>query len=100
VVEDLDVFFADWGEDATLDSAPVRVLFGSHSDIALGMYTDQPRAMIASASIPARGASDHILVFDVASTPTRAWKRWYVRETKPDGTGMATMVLAKHPDQS
>lgn len=101
--DDLDVYLDDEGEQAVLDGVAVRVLYGAPGSTALlgqgvGMSFDKPRALLAAASIPPRGASDPVLEF-VEVRPSRA-QRFLVRETVLDGTGMASLILATHPDQS
>lgn len=101
MTEDLSVFFVDFGEDATLDGAAVRAIYGAPGATALqgmGMSSDKPRALLAAASIPPRGAADPVLLYGTV-TAVRPVKRWSVTETVLDGTGMATLVLSKHPNQ-
>lgn len=105
--EDLSVFFADWGEAAELDGQAVTVIHGAPGEVlplgGAGMAGDAPRALIPFASIPARTTSpadtDPVLVYATV-TAIRTLKRWIVREVRPDGTGLATLMLAQHPDQS
>jgi hypothetical protein len=103
--EDLAVFFADWGEEATLDGAALVVIYGAPGAALLGgagMSADKPRALAQAADVPARATApdaDPVLVFATV-TAVRPLKRWYVREQLPDGTGLTTLVLSKHPDQS
>ena len=104
MVEDLSVFFADWSEEATIDGVPLLVIYGAPGESLLGgvgMSSDKPRALAQSADVPARGVpdADPVLVFATV-TAVRLIKRWYVREQLPDGTGLTSLVLAKHPNQS
>lgn len=106
MTEDMAVFFGDWGEPATLDGAAVTVIHGAPGEVfpmgGAGMAGEQPRALIAAASVPARTLvpdTDPVLVYATVTT-TRPIKRWTVRELRPDGTGLATLLLAQHPDQS
>lgn len=100
--EDLPAFFADWGEAGTVDGEPVTVIYGAPGEVlplgGAGMSADMPRALIQAATLPARPSApdaDPVLVL-----PDRVPTRWWVRDVKPDGMGLATLILAEHPDQS
>jgi hypothetical protein len=102
-LDDLGVYFDDEGEDAALDGCPVRVLYGAPGSTALsmggvGLSIDKPRVLIQAASIPPRITSpDADPVLELPPCPGRA-QRMRVVETVLDGTGMATLILAAHPD--
>jgi hypothetical protein len=105
-LEDFDVYFEDEGEDAVLDGDPVRGLYGAPGTTALsgtgiGMSVDKPRFLLPTASIPPRSSSpndDPVLEFAVARADRDV--RYLVTEVMPDGTGMSTLVLSRHPDQN
>jgi hypothetical protein len=106
LLEDLDVYFDDEGEDAVLDGVPVRGLYGAPGASAMagtgvGMSIDKPRFLVRSDSIPPRSTAptgEPVLEFAV-SRPDRD-DRYLVTELQPDGTGMTTLTLSRHPDQS
>lgn len=88
-VETLAPFFADFGEDATLDGEPVRVIFDNLADQLLGgtgVAAQVPQVQIASASVP---ASVYGLPLVLRSTT------YTVREHVPDGTGLSLLTLSR-----
>lgn len=104
-IEDLDVFFEDdWAEDAVLDGEYVRVIYGAPGETLLGnpgMATAMPRVLVRQSSLPPESAAveDTVLEFP-CSTPQRPIQRWRVRQVVPDGTGLATLILAAHESQA
>lgn len=89
LVEDFAVYFADFGEAATLAGQPVRVIFDTPTDQLLGgvgMAAAAPQVQIATASVPA-GA--------VGATLTLARGSFTVREHQADGTGLSLLLLQK-----
>ena|GEM_PF-2243628 len=104
IEEEPDTFLADFGEDGLLDGVTVRVIFGSPyaalpSD-GLGMASAEPRALIASASVPAEASTetaDLVLELPEAATLRPGFPTQYrVREVQPDGTGaFSTLILAE-----
>lgn len=88
LVEDLSVFFADFGEAATLDGAAVRVIFDNPVGQQLGgvgMLAAQPQVQIATADVPA-DVEGLTLELDSGATYT-------VREHTSDGTGISLLLL-------
>lgn len=103
-LEDLDVYLDDWGEPAVIDGQAVRVLYGAPSDVAqlggggVGMSIDRPRVILPATSVPPRvGNAKPVLEF-VDVVPGRA-QRHLVTESRPDGTGMVTLLLTAAADQ-
>jgi hypothetical protein len=87
-VEDLSVFFADFGVPATLEDASVRVIFdNAYLQAAvgpIGMASSQPVAVIATASVPAEPVG-LLLVVGANS--------YQVAAHEPDGTGTSRLLL-------
>jgi len=104
IQEDLDTFLADFGEDGLLAGEAVRVIFGAPyaalpSD-GFGAASAEPRALIASASVPAAAitdTADAVLELPEAATLRPGMPTQYrVREVQPDGTGaFSTLILAE-----
>lgn len=102
IEEDASVFLADHGEDGLLDGVAVRVIFGSPHDALpggpAGMATSEPRALIASASVPDAAVTDiEDLVLELTEAATLRPgfpTRYAVTEVQPDGTGLlSTLIL-------
>ena len=85
-VEDLSVFLADFGQDATLAGASVRVIFDAAGTVLGGMSALQPAVQLPTASVPADYADAALVVG--GSTYT-------VAEHQPDGTGWSTLLLQR-----
>ena len=87
-VEDLSLYFADFGKAATLDGAPVSVIFDNGSARAavgpFGMATTQPQVTIATASVPSAPVGKAMVVNGTAYT---------IAEHQPDGTGISMLLL-------
>lgn len=86
-VEDLTVFLADFGQDATLAGASVRVIFEAAGTAQLGLGVLDPAVQLPTASVPS-AYRDAELVIPGAGT-------YLVRDHVPDGTGWSTLVLTK-----
>ena len=85
LVEDLSVFFADMGEDATLAGAAVRVIFDAPGGQFGGISATQPQVTIATASVPASYLDAALVI------PGRG--SFSVTEHVPDGTGVSVLLL-------
>lgn len=85
-VEDLSLFFADFGEDGTLAGQPVRVIFDELPDLQAGLRTGQPQVQLATASVPAS-------IFGASLVLTRG--TYQVQDHIPDGTGVSLLVLTR-----
>lgn len=84
--EDLDAFFTDFGVDATLNSASVRVIFDAAYTDPLGVESVGPVATLPTADA-ATAAHGQTLI--VASTTYK------VRGVEPDGTGITLLRLER-----
>jgi hypothetical protein len=86
--EDLDVFFADFGETVTLNGVAVTAVFDKEYATAgagpLGMATSAPALSLPDASVPASPVGKPAVVRGVA---------YSVSEAHPDGTGLTTLLL-------
>ena len=89
--EDLSIFFADFGVDATLAAAPVRGIFDDdYVDSGLGargMAGSGPAFTLASAQVPASPYGAALVV------PGHG--NYSVVEHRPDGTGLSVLLLEK-----
>lgn len=88
--ESLDWFFADFGEDGTLDGQAVRVIFDAAATVGLGspgIAASDPQVTLPTASVP---AAVHGKLLDL---PTRGTFR--VREHQPDFTGLSVLTLTR-----
>jgi hypothetical protein len=85
-VETMSPFFAEFGEDGTLGSAPVRVIFDEPASDLLGSMARQPQVQIATADVPASA---------FGMTLSLARGTFTVREHLPDGTGMSLLLLTR-----
>ena len=84
-VENLELFFADFGSDGTLAGAPVRVIFSAAGTVAFdGLSAVVPQAAIATESVPAAVFEAELII---------PQGRYKVREHLPDGTGISTLLL-------
>lgn len=88
--ESLGLFFADFGDAATLAGAPVRVIFDEPGGDAVGMGAEYPQVQIASDSVPADYAGAALVI-----STGRGAGSWRVREHRPDGTGMSLLMLTQ-----
>lgn len=88
-VENLVPFFTEFGDDGTLSGAPVRVLYDAPyyeaGMGAAGMLALDPSVKIASASVPGAIFGATLVI------PQGTFK---VRESRPDGTGVTTLLLS------
>lgn len=82
--EDTTAFFADFSVPATLGAATFAVIFDASYIDALGISTNQPAAVCKSADVAACTQGTPITINGTAYT---------VREVKPDGTGLTTLLL-------
>lgn len=87
--ENLVPFFAEFGDDGTLAGSPVRVLYDSPyieaSMGSAGMGALDPSVRIKSASVPGSIFGATLVI------PQGTFK---VREARPDGTGVTTLILS------
>jgi hypothetical protein len=108
--EDLTVFLADWGEEGTIDGAPVFGIFAEPYGVAAigsaGMGTGYPRFMLPAADVPApTGAVDaeQVLELPLRQAASKPW-RFRITEQAPDGTtvagGFSSLSLTQHEDQT
>lgn len=81
-VENLDVFFADFGVTATLNGVAVTVIYDEEYMDALGIGNSNPCALIKSSANPAKG--QQLVIGAVTHT---------LLEPKPDGTGLTILEL-------
>lgn len=86
-VEDLSVYFTDFGVAATLDGQAVRGVFDNGYMQALGgMASAEPSFMLRSADASTATQASLLVV---AGTTYR------VRSLQPDGTGVTTLLLER-----
>jgi hypothetical protein len=87
-VEDIAAFFPDFGVDALLAGASVRVIFDDAylqaSVGPIGMASSQPVVVIATASVPAEPVGLLLVV---------GAKSYQVAAHEPDGTGTSRLLL-------
>ncbi|MEN9885766.1 MAG: hypothetical protein RL758_344 [Pseudomonadota bacterium] len=86
-VEDLSVFFADFGVPATLNGAAVTGIFDAAyavGNVGIGMAGTQPVFTLATSGIVGE-AVGQTLVVNAAS--------YVVSAHEPDGTGMSRLLL-------
>lgn len=90
-VEDFTCYFADFGVDATLDGAAVRVIFDdAFQGAGFGprdMASSGPQAMVPTADVPAQ---PYALVLAVTGRGT-----YNVVSHQADGTGMSLLLLER-----
>lgn len=89
MVEDLSVFFADFGDDGALAGSPVRVIFDEPGGVQLGgvgMTAREPQVQLATASVPA----DYLSA--VLAIPQGTFR---VLSHEPDGTGLSVLRLKR-----
>lgn len=87
-LEDLSIYFADFGEDATLDGQAVRVIFErpvQPDPVGGGIAAGAPQALIASTSVPAVFSGKPLVLASATYT---------VRNAYADGTGITLLELA------
>lgn len=86
--DDLSVYFADFGADATLAGQPVRGLFDSGHALnavgPMGMAAASPSLTLATATVPA---------YPVGLAVTVAGTGYLVAAHEPDGTGISRLWL-------
>jgi hypothetical protein len=105
ITENFAAFFADFGEDALLDGAAVRVIFDApHAGLpreGLGLASNQPSVLIVSADVPddaVEDLEDVVLELTEAATLRPGFPtRYSVTEVQPDGTGLSTLILREAP---
>lgn len=85
-VEDFTVFLADFGQDATLAGASVRVIFEAAGTVLDGISAVQPAVKLPTAQVPADYAGVLLVVGGASYT---------VAEHQPDGTGWSTLLLQR-----
>lgn len=88
-VEDLTLYFAEYGSDATLDGQAVRIVFDTPADLLLDQRAAQPQATLRTAQVPAQ-PFDKVLVVPGQGS-------FAVRDHVPDGTGMSVLILTRQP---
>lgn len=85
--ETLTPFFADFGTDATWESASIRGLLDTPYAEAFGiMAGTAPRFVCAASDMPGVKAGDPITV---------AGKAFFVSSVEPDGTGLLVLGLER-----
>ncbi len=89
-VDDLDVFFADFGINATYGLSTIKVLF----------HNEYEAAALFNQEIESRNPYVEVKDSDVtgithASTLVINSTTYHVKEVKPDGTGITVLVLSK-----
>lgn len=107
--EDLAVFLPDWGEEGTIDGAPVFGIFADPTAVnpigGPGMSTAYPCFLLAAATVPTRTSlqDDPVLELPLRQAAGKPW-RYLVRQTDEDGStvdgGFATLSLEQHQDQT
>ncbi len=80
-------FFADFGEDATLAGAAVRVIFDGPGGVFNGMTATQPQVQVRTADVPVEYLGAAVVI------PGRG--SFTVAEHVPDGTGLSLLLLTK-----
>ena len=86
-VEDAAPFFADFGTNATWESASIRGLLDTPYAEAFGiMAGSAPRFICASADMPGVKTGDPITV---------AGQAFFVSSVEPDGRGLLSISLEK-----
>ena len=86
--KDLDVFFSDFGVDATLAGVAVRGIFDNgHAlgGVGLGGMADTQPAFVLPSNSFTGDPVGQTLVVNTAS--------YYVSAHEPDGTGMSRLIL-------
>lgn len=87
--EDLSLFFADFGVDATLSGQPVRGIFDRQYALQslgdAGISGAEPAFTLTSASVPAAIFGATLVIPGQGS--------FTVREAQPDGTGLTVLML-------
>lgn len=88
LTEDLSVFSADFGVDATLDGAAVRGIFDAPAAVTVGngAAAVEPQFQLPTSSVPAS---------PFGKTLTVPQGTYTVREHLPDGTGMSLLLLTE-----
>lgn len=86
-VEDFTVFTSDFGLEAVLAGAPVKVIFDAPASNDLGITRAEPQVQIATASVPASVLNAALVVPGQGT--------FKVREHLPDGTGWSLLVLTR-----
>lgn len=88
LAEDHTLYFADFGDDATLAGEPVRVIFDGPGGTALGMTIEAPQVQLRSSDVPATYLNAALVI-----TTGRGAGSYKVRQHLPDGTGMSLLQL-------
>lgn len=93
--ENLDLFFGEFADDATLDGQAVRVIFdepggGQVYGEAGGAVNLEPQVQVATASVPADPYGKALVI-----ATGRGAGSWTAREHLPDGTGLSLLLLTK-----
>lgn len=88
-VEDVSLYFAEFGNPATLDGAAVQVIFDAPTEqdfagVGGGVLVSLPQVHLATSSVPA-SPEGKTLVLDSLS--------YVVREHIPDGSGVSLLML-------
>jgi hypothetical protein len=89
MTEDLSVFFADFGVDATLNGSAVRAIVDTNSEVELdGILTQLPSAVLTTAQSASASAGQAF----VANSVTYSVRQ--VRREPPDGI-LTRLVLTR-----
>jgi hypothetical protein len=88
LVENLELFLADFGQPATLDGAAVSVIYDNSYAFAsvgpFGMAGTRPQVRLRTTSVPATPVGKALVVNGANYT---------VADHQPDGTGMSVLIL-------
>lgn len=87
LTEDLSIFFADFGVDATLAGAPVRGHFRAQGREGVGASGTDPTFELPTSAVPAAPYGAALVVPGEGN--------FIVREHLPDGTGLSLLTLQK-----
>ena len=89
-VENLTCYFADFGVDATLHGAAVRVIYDNAYQAGAvgpyGMASSAPSLTLPTASVPASPVGKAVVV---------AGTNYTVAEHQPDASGVSTLILER-----
>jgi hypothetical protein len=88
-VEDFSIYFADFGDDATLAGTPVRVIYDGPGATYVGLSIDAPSVRIASASVPTAYPGASLVISTGLGVGS-----YKVREHTPGGTGISLLTLS------
>lgn len=89
-VEDRSVYFAEFGDDATLAGQPVRVIFDEPSDQQIDQRIKLPQVQIDTDQVPVQSFNAALVILTGRGTGN-----YTVRDNEPDGTGMSLLMLTR-----